>query len=278
MSRMLAVERASLADDPSSVRRQFVMAIGWALAVLFSALALVLLVRRLGGAFDRPLGGLAIAFAALLTEMAAWLVRRLVLSTQYLVHSTRHLSGPQQRRLSQIFFLLPGLMAAALLASLTLRGTPVVGIIIAWLFVIAGEAAQGVFQFRPELWRHWITQPAALSAATLNAAAEEAEIPAGLVQQVTRVREGERESLHALVRADIAGGDRLAVLHLSFCPPLAEAPELTAHAVDAENVEVRVTQAEMFGARIEVRLPREEAEPRGVMVEVLGTVTSRQGA
>jgi hypothetical protein len=196
------------------------------------------------------------------------LIRTLVPTTKFEVQSTKLPIG---------FGIVSG-VAVLILGSLTLPGTPVVGVIVAWLVLIAGEVAQGLFYFRPELWKRWTARPAAVSDSRSNPAAEEAEIPAGLVQQVTRVREGERESLHALVRADIAGGDRLAVLHLSFCPPLAEALELTAHAVDAENVEVRVTQAEMFGARIEVRLPREEAEPRGVMVEVLGTVTSRQGA
>jgi hypothetical protein len=256
------VERASLGDEASSVRRQFVMAIGWALAVLMPALALVMLVRRLGGAFDRPLGGLGILVAALTIEMAGWLVRRLVLSIKYEVLSTK----------SPIGFGIVSAHTVLVLASLTLRGTPVVGVFFAWLVLIAGEVVQGLYFFRPELWRRWTVRRAAVSDSRSNPAAEEAEIPAGLVQQVTRVREGEGESLHALMQAEIPGGDRLAVLHLSFCPPLAEAPELTGHAVDAEGAEVRVTQAETFGARIEVRLPGEEAESRSVLVEVLGTI------
>jgi hypothetical protein len=110
------------------------------------------------------------------------------------------------------------------------------------------------------------------------AEAEEPEIPEGLVQQVTRVLEGERESIHALVRAEIAAHDRLSVVHLAFCPPLAARPELTAHAVDADDAEVRITQAEAFGARIEVRLPKVDKSARSVMIEVLGSVIARQGS
>jgi hypothetical protein len=264
-----AVERALAAVDSMTVRRQLIATNAWALLVLMPVLALVLLVRRLSGAFDQPLGGLAIVVAALVLETAAWLIRRLARSTQYSVLSTT----------SPIGFGVVSAITVLILASLTLPGTPVVGIIIAWLVLIAGEVAQGVNCFQPGLWRRWNARLAVVSVSTSSSAADEAEFPAGLVQQMTRVREGDRESLHALMRAEIPSGDRLAVLHLSFCPPLAEAPELTAHAVDAENAEVRVMQAETFGARIEVRLPREEATPRSVMVEVLGTVadTRRSG-
>jgi hypothetical protein len=153
-----------------------------------------------------------------------------------------------------------------------------VGVAFAWLALVAGEVAQGLFHVRPDLWRLSIAQPGTVSASMSRTSAEEAEIPAGLIQQLTRVREGNRESVHALLRTEIPSGDRLGVFHLSFCPPFNEAPKLTAHAVDTENVEVRITQAESFGARIEVRLPREETAPRGVMIEVLGTVTARPDA
>ena len=84
--------------------------------------------------------------------------------------------------------------------------------------------------------------------------------------------------LHALVRADVAAHDRISVIHLALCPPLGARPELMAHSLDAENAETRITQIESFGARIEVRLPRAEAEARSVMIEVLGGVTCPRGA
>jgi hypothetical protein len=91
------------------------------------------------------------------------------------------------------------------------------------------------------------------------------------VQQVTRVREADRESIHALVQVEFAGGDQLAVVHLAFCPPLDAAPELAAHAMEAEDVEVKVTQGETFGARIEARRKAESIrEARSTVIEVLG--------
>jgi hypothetical protein len=257
-----------------TVGRQFIAAIGWSLLVLTLVLALVLLVRRLVGAFDRPLGGWVIVAVALALEVVALLIRRSVLSTKYSVLSTQY---AVLRTESPYGFGIVSSFVIVVLASLTLPGTPAVGVALAWILLIAGEAAQGLFYSRPDVRRVWNTRSANPIVSPLISEAAELEIPAGLVQQLTRVREGDRESLHALVRAEIPGGDRLAVLHLSFCPPLGEAPELRAHAVEAEDAEVRVTLAETFGARIEVRLPREDAAARSVLVEVLGTVTARSG-
>jgi hypothetical protein len=103
-------------------------------------------------------------------------------------------------------------------------------------------------------------------------------VPANVTQQLTRVREADgNESLHGLVRAEIAAGDRIAAVHLAFCPPLDGAPELTAHAIDADDAEVRITAAHSYGTRLEVRLNAVAAVERVVLVEVLGrtAVTSR---
>ena len=48
----------------------------------------------------------------------------------------------------------------------------------------------------------------------------ECEVPDGLIQQMTRLRDGAGESIHALVQAEIPAQDNQAVIHLAFCPPL----------------------------------------------------------
>lgn len=68
--------------------------------------------------------------------------------------------------------------------------------------------------------------------------------------------------------------DRLAIIHLAFCPPLAERPELTAHALDMDEADVRITQAETFGARLEVRLPAVAQAERSFLIEVLGSAAT----
>jgi hypothetical protein len=64
------------------------------------------------------------------------------------------------------------------------------------------------------------------------------------------------------------------VLHLAFCPPLEGAPQLTAHALDADDAEVRITTAESYGLRLEVRLSKNVMQPRRVLVEVLGSTSN----
>ena len=75
-----------------------------------------------------------------------------------------------------------------------------------------------------------------------------------------------------MLRAEIPAGDRLAILHIAFCPPLDAQPELAAHALDADDAEVRITQAETFGARLEVSVPKPVTEGRRLVVEVVGAV------
>jgi hypothetical protein len=175
-------------------------------------------------------------------------------------------------------FLLPGVVAILLLAALTLPGTPDWGIAIAWFVLITSEAISWWLHLRPTWLRRQSVVARTLADSDSSAAADEPEIPPGLVQRLTRIREHDRESIHGLLRAEFAAQDRLAVIHMAFCPPLAARPELTAHAIDGDNAETRVTQVEMFGARIEVHRPRMEDQPCSVLIEVIGSVTSPTGA
>jgi hypothetical protein len=102
-------------------------------------------------------------------------------------------------------------------------------------------------------------------------------LPPNLVQQVTRLLEEEGERVHALARVAIEAGDCVGVLHLAFGPPLVGHPDLTACVVDDPEATARVTDAETFGARIEVRLPRPLPEGRVVWVEVHGLAVGSRG-
>jgi hypothetical protein len=242
-----------------------VFAVAAALFAALVALSLIFLLRRLSGALVQPLGGFGLITVALLSGLAAAGLRSTVLSTQYSVLTKLPLTQP----LLLALIAAPGIASLVLLAALTLPGTRPLGIAIAWFLLIAGEAASWLALHRSR--RRSGRRAAPVRPQPIAHPADETETPAGLVQQLTRVREGGRESLHAMVRAEIPAGDRLAVVHLAFCPPLQAPPELTAHAIDLENAEVRVTQAETFGVRLEVRLPRIVDGQTGVMVEVLGT-------
>jgi hypothetical protein len=241
-------------------------ATGTALVVLFGGLALWLLVRRLSGAFTQPLSGLGIVAAGSALALAAHCARLVITSTKYSV------LGTQYRLYIARATTLTALTAVA---SLSLPGTHAWGLVVAWLLVLGGEMTSWLPVVGPHLRRFLVQHRLAGNGEPAEAIAE-SEIPTGFVQQMTRVREENRESIHVLASAEIPAGDRLGVVHISFCPPLTKRPELTAHAMAADDVEVRLTQAEVFGARIEVRASQDQMEPRNVLIEVLGSVMARQ--
>jgi hypothetical protein len=232
------------------------------LLLLAGGLALFLTWRRIEGALVQSPPGAALIVAAIGLVCTAALLR---------------IAAPRQIQ-RELAFVLPGVAAILVLAAVSLPGTSQWGIAGAWLVMISTEAATWWHSFNPHRQAQVQSGPEPPSAVAAGSGlndCEEPEIPDGLVQQVTRVQESaNRESIHALVQANIPAGDRLAIVHLAFCPPLAARPELTAHAIDADEIDVKVTQLETFGARLEARLPQVTEQPQRVMIEVLGSATS----
>ena len=247
------------------VLRHAAQAAAQALLSLLIALAAVMLMRRASGAFVQPLSGLALVVVAITLVIIPAAVR------------VMFRDSVAEAPAIYLLFALPGLAVAALLAALTMPGTAAWAIAVAWFILIGAEGLSWLVAFRPELLRGVRTRRrAANQLATPESTAEtDSELPAGLVQQLSRIREGGRESIHAVLLAEIVPGDRQAALHVAFCPPLEEKPELTAHALDTDDAEVRITQAETFGARIEVRLQAIVSDKRIVLVELLGSATCR---
>ena len=72
---------------------------------------------------------------------------------------------------------------------------------------------------------------------------------------------------------------RLSVQHVAFCPPLPERPDMEAYIVDGEEGDVRVTEIECYGARIELRRSAQRsADRRSLTVQweaVCATATER---
>ena len=273
---------------PTPVSRNAAQAAAHALLSLLLALALVMLVRRASGAFVQPLGGLALVAAAAGLAVLAAAVRLMLfesvsrswysaVSTQPPAPANRSFITPAAPT-NALLFALSGLSAATILVALTLFGTPSLAIALAWFILIGSEGLSWLLAYRPELLIR-DGRPLRRAAASLAeeelVAEPESDLPTGLLQQLTRIREDGRESIHAVLLAEIPPGDRQAALHVAFCPPLAEKPELTAHALDADDAQVRITQVETFGARIEVRLPAVAAETRVALIELLGAATCR---
>ena len=76
-----------------------------------------------------------------------------------------------------------------------------------------------------------------------------------IVQQLYRVRdEQDGEVIYGTVRADFVAGQRIAVVHVGFCPPLAHLPEIEAEALPGFTAKIKVAQALAHGTRLDVRL------------------------
>ena len=76
-----------------------------------------------------------------------------------------------------------------------------------------------------------------------------------IVQQLFRVREDQgQEVIYGTLRADFQAGQRTAVIHVGFCPPLEYLPEIEAESLPGQPTRIKVVQALPHGVRLDVRL------------------------
>src|SRR5205814_325173 len=142
-----------------------------------------LLERRLSGAFVEPLNGMTIVLVAAVVEPATAIFRQIALRTSYSVLSTAYIrrQAPVVAAALQLLLLIvPSIAAIAVVASLTIPGTPSWAFAFAWFVLIAGEATHWLLYFRPRL-PHFRSPRPAIIRSELAAAIEEPEIPVGLV-------------------------------------------------------------------------------------------------
>lgn len=69
----------------------------------------------------------------------------------------------------------------------------------------------------------------------------------------TLADDGESETIEGVVTVHFAAGQKTAIVHLSFLPPLASTPEIDCEPQDAADVRLRTAAVQTYGARIEAR-------------------------
>ena len=236
-----------------AVGRQLFVALWCSSLVLAVAIAGVLLGRRMAGALVEPLDGRTMLGAAVVIVLAAVLLQR-------------------TQPLGRVGLVVPAIAAALGLAAITLPGAAPWSVALAWFGFVTAEAGVLYGTFKP---RRIVHISARISPGIeLEGSEEPAEesVSEQLTQQITRERTPSgSETIHALVRVTCPPGDRLAVVHLAFCPPLDAPPRLIAHVLDESGAEAKITSAQTYGTRIEIRL----GEPAGnagsvVLLEVVG--------
>ncbi|MFO0906113.1 MAG: hypothetical protein U0939_24105 [Pirellulales bacterium] len=201
----------------------------------------------------------------------------------------------QRRRWTTVGDLWITTASLALAAAITFPNSPAPGVIVLWAGIVAFETAW---------WAAWrcadepgnqvvLSVVAATDESTLEGqsgeaiffggeeqeeGAEEGEtledeerplLPDGVEQQWTRgVAASGVEWLEGLVRVNWTPRQKHASVPLSFCPPLASAPSVSAQSADGGDAEVVVAQTHTFGARLEVRRATASSLPDSLILLV----------
>jgi len=125
-------------------------------------------------------------------------------------------------------------------------------------------------------WLVWL--PAILALALLPArrsspAGESSDKATGLVlQQLARSRSADGvETIRGELVAEFAPGDRIAILHVAFCPPFERLPTVEAQRTFGPACELKIAQILHQGARLEVRLSRASTSARRATIELVAS-------
>lgn len=92
-----------------------------------------------------------------------------------------------------------------------------------------------------------------------------------LIQHVTRTEHEDRETFAGYFRLVFEPGQQREILHVPFAPPLKAIPQVQAHAIDQQDVRVRITDQQKFGTRVEVILSRPTESKCKIIVEIVAT-------
>ncbi len=96
---------------------------------------------------------------------------------------------------------------------------------------------------------------------------EPTEPAADVMQQLTlrTTAEGGQE-LSGWLRMPVAVGQRSGTLHVAFCPPFEQAPDVQVEAVSGPTCRIKVTEAMPYGVRIEIKFDASAANEETVLL------------
>ena len=101
-----------------------------------------------------------------------------------------------------------------------------------------------------------------LPAAADDAPAEE------VLQQLTRSQAADgSEELSGWLRMVFAAGQRTGSLHVAFCPPFAETPELAFDQLDGPDARIKTAQLLPYGVRLDLKLAAAPDDPGSVLLQ-----------
>ena len=86
-------------------------------------------------------------------------------------------------------------------------------------------------------------------------------------QQMSRMRTEAGEIITGWVKTEFQPGERTAVLHVAFCPPLLQAPQVQIEQLSGPAARIKVGQVLPQGARFEIRLNTSGTQAETLMLE-----------
>jgi len=251
-------------DSPAAmklVRTLAVSALG-----LLAAGAILIGVRRAGGALIEPLSPEVLLGCGALLALAALGFRRVFLASPGL-----------SRRTVYALWLAPSAVLLLWAASLSLDGSAVSGLLGLWCPVLVEEAWSW-----GRLWKQHSTIARPRDTAAPVPRGQSVQTPADLAlsdeadgagdpavsQQIVRRRQSDAaEVVEGWVRARFVAGQRHATAHVAICPPLDRLPECFAEQMDGPPAQIKVAQVLPYGVRFEIKLDKPPSEASSVAIE-----------
>jgi hypothetical protein len=94
-----------------------------------------------------------------------------------------------------------------------------------------------------------------------------------VTQQVTRIVEPDgTERIVGWMRVTFEPGQRLASVHLAFCPPFARSPEASLERLEGPQVRIKRVQVFPYGARFDLKLNEPAEHTTNVLLQVAAEV------
>lgn len=234
-------------------RRWPVVPVLVASVLLFLALALCLELRRFSGALVEPLSLAPLLATAVITLVWAWSIRWL--------WATLPADRPLFAKAERLLFVWTPLVAMALVAvACSYPGRRWIDWAI-WLPALAAA------WYGPRM-------RTGSNAVAIDSTTVETQPPATgtqqMLQQLTRFRMADgREAVHGMLVAEFAPSERIATLHVAFCPPFERLPQVEAEAVEGPDASIKIVQVLHNGVRLDAQLSQVAANRESVTIELL---------
>ena len=225
------------------------------LCVLLLFAAIFLLARRCVGALNEPLSAAALIALGVAAAIAAEAIRLL---------------NGQAGRWSEKW--LPRLSLPAMALAVSLPASSTFGLAVLWLTVV-GE----------ELQQYWIARVRRTlgtprdSATTViqrgGHASEESSVAAQrrdqtIAQQIAYRSTAEGNAVvEGWLCATFIAAQRTAIVHVAFCPPFHQTPQVEVEPLDGPSCDIRSTLVLPWGVRWEVKLAEPATQPASVVLE-----------